>query len=462
MAESAVEDVQNIAKDKDIARFNIKTPMCQSSTVREGVSHEPKINRKLKVDLPANTCKIISVYRNLKTFLKSKDFTQDLREELEQSHPHYLSVLGKWREDIEKEDHGIVIAGETSSGKSTLINKILGKEIFEARLQESTATICKIRNCDRIKIITERSSKTEEKDFTDECDVETKEGVELIRNYLKDRTDLEVMPKDEKNDIQCVDIGFPIPFLKGNTIMVDTPGIGGSGTVTHRLKKYLPNALFFIFVIDVSSAGGLQFDRLPELLEEINTLIIETKMPCFHPENVMFVTNKWKIAAMQTKQAELNNMWETLPSKLKDIWPVVNKENIFRIDLHEESSDNQNIASTSFGDFMKMLESMSKKSENLRTLQHLRFLKTMLINILKSMHARIKLKEDRKEEQNSEIEENKRQIKMLEEKNKQFKKEHKSKIKTEIETIVKECEDYMLSKEGKKRNIKRIKLQTHS
>lgn len=61
-------------------------------------------------------------------------------------------------------------------------------------------------------------------------------------------------------------------------------------------------------------------------------------MPCFHPENVMFVTNKWKIAAMQTKQAELNNMWETLPSKLKDIWPVVNKEHIFRIDLHEVMS----------------------------------------------------------------------------------------------------------------------------
>lgn len=113
--------------------------------------------------------------------------------------------------------------GETSSGKSTLINKILGKEIFEARLQESTATICKIRNCDGIKIITERSSKTEEKDFTDECDVETKEGVELIRNYLKDRTDLVVMPKDEKNDIQCVDIGFPIPFLKVIDVLSTTP-----------------------------------------------------------------------------------------------------------------------------------------------------------------------------------------------------------------------------------------------
>lgn len=56
-------------------------------------------------------------------------------------------------------------------------------------------------------------------------------------------------------------------YLKqGSTILVDTPGIGGSGEVTHRLREYLPNALCFIFVIDVASAGGLQFDRVTILL----------------------------------------------------------------------------------------------------------------------------------------------------------------------------------------------------
>lgn len=38
---------------------------------------------------------------------------------------------------------------------------------------------------------------------------------------------------------------------------MDTPGIGGSKELTQRLMEYLPNAVSFIFVIDVSKAGGM-------------------------------------------------------------------------------------------------------------------------------------------------------------------------------------------------------------
>lgn len=45
---------------------------------------------------------------------------------------------------------------------------------------------------------------------------------------------------------------------------MDTPGIGGSGTVSEKLMDYLPNAVAFIFVINVSSAGGMQNDRVDQ------------------------------------------------------------------------------------------------------------------------------------------------------------------------------------------------------
>lgn len=51
---------------------------------------------------------------------------------------------------------------------------------------------------------------------------------------------------------------------------MDTPGIGGSGKVTQKLIEYLPNALAFIFVIDVSSAGGMQKDRVKVLLSNVH------------------------------------------------------------------------------------------------------------------------------------------------------------------------------------------------
>lgn len=43
---------------------------------------------------------------------------------------------------------------------------------------------------------------------------------------------------------------------------MDTPGIGGSKEVTQRLMEYLPNAVSFIFVIDVSKAGGMQIEKV--------------------------------------------------------------------------------------------------------------------------------------------------------------------------------------------------------
>lgn len=43
---------------------------------------------------------------------------------------------------------------------------------------------------------------------------------------------------------------------------MDTPGIGGSGDVNPKLMEYLPNAVSFIFVINIDSAGGMQSDRV--------------------------------------------------------------------------------------------------------------------------------------------------------------------------------------------------------
>lgn len=48
---------------------------------------------------------------------------------------------------------------------------------------------------------------------------------------------------------------------------MDTPGIGGSGEVTKKLMDYLPNAVSFIFVINVGSAGGMQNDRVSMLYQ---------------------------------------------------------------------------------------------------------------------------------------------------------------------------------------------------
>lgn len=55
--------------------------------------------------------KIIFLYRDVERFLNSDKYTDDLRNELQHSNPDYMTVLEKRIKDIEKVDHGIVIAG---------------------------------------------------------------------------------------------------------------------------------------------------------------------------------------------------------------------------------------------------------------------------------------------------------------------------------------------------------------
>lgn len=97
-----------------------------------------------------------------------------------------------------------------------MINKILGKNIFKGKILESTSTICKIRNSDRIRVITEKvTGEKEVQDFTEECDLGTEEGVAMLRDFLETKTDLTCMSSDE--NIRSVDIGFPIHFLQVKT-----------------------------------------------------------------------------------------------------------------------------------------------------------------------------------------------------------------------------------------------------
>lgn len=110
-----------------------------------------------------------------------------------------------------------LFSGETSSGKSTLINKILGIKLFQGKVLESTSTICKIRNSNQIRVFTtDNTGHTVLKYFSNKGRLQYKEGIQELREYLKKRTS--VSP-DDSVDIQIVDIRLPAPFLKVNRTM---------------------------------------------------------------------------------------------------------------------------------------------------------------------------------------------------------------------------------------------------
>lgn len=51
-------------------------------------------------------------------------------------------------------------------------------------------------------------------------------------------------------------------LFKGNIIIVDTPGIGETDELDQMLIDFLPSAVSMIFVVNASSAGGIQKGRV--------------------------------------------------------------------------------------------------------------------------------------------------------------------------------------------------------
>lgn len=107
----------------------------------------------------------------------------------------------------------LIHLGETSAGKTTLINKILNRRLFKGRNLETTSTIIKLRDSDRVKVITENNTgKIVETDFTEKCDLASKDGEKVLRDFLKGMTDMTSSAMSVQ--IRSVDIRLPIPFLK--------------------------------------------------------------------------------------------------------------------------------------------------------------------------------------------------------------------------------------------------------
>lgn len=76
--------------------------------------------------------------------------------------------------------------------------------------------------------------------------------------------------------------------------------------------------------------------QLPEIIRAIVLLHLENEMPCFDPRNVIFITNKWDTLYIEddsSDEDEETRTWNTLKSDIKNRWPSVREELIFKMNL---------------------------------------------------------------------------------------------------------------------------------
>lgn len=91
--------------------------------------------------------------------------------------------------------------------------------------------------------------------------------------------------------------------------------------------------------------------QLPEILKSIFLLQMRNEMPCFECDNVIFITNKWDTIFTEydsSEEDEETKTWKKLQSDIKERWPLVKEENIFKLNLKDVHVSINTIQKTSF------------------------------------------------------------------------------------------------------------------
>lgn len=212
----------------------------------------------------------------------SKEAPEELKKEIEDK-----KALEEF-EIAKNSEAEVSIIATMSSGKSTLLNAILGKEILPSKNEACTATICRIKDNKNIP------------DF--KMMAKTLKG-EVISKW-KTATSEEMIELNENGNKQGINIFMEgdIPGINSqdmNLILIDTPGPNNSQNLEHKeaTYKFIKDTKNNPLVLYVMNATQASTNDDAQLLKEISEIIKTNgkqaeerfifalnKIDCFDPE----------------------------------------------------------------------------------------------------------------------------------------------------------------------------------
>lgn len=152
-----------------------------------------------------------------------KDICLDILIQLEKtsdltSISNFKRDLVSFKNRLNDDELRIAVVGEFSSGKSTFINALIGKDILKHATIETTAVITRIVNVDR------KSSLC----YTGKVIFRNgREKVLKDLNSIKEYTSTFSSTYDVVKEINAVEIYVPLLNTKQNVVIIDTPGLNG-------------------------------------------------------------------------------------------------------------------------------------------------------------------------------------------------------------------------------------------
>lgn len=168
-------------------------------------------------------------------------------------------------ENVRTGEYSIVMVGEFSTGKSTLLNALMGERLLPSFKTETTATVNFLR-------YTERAEQTEKgRVFYTDGSVQTLESADfdVVQQYVSTRG------QDVANKVAHLDLYLDSAFLRDNVTLVDSPGLNGVAeghkdiTQEQILKSH---ACIFVFSSDHPGSKS-DFEFLSDLKSNVSTIL---------------------------------------------------------------------------------------------------------------------------------------------------------------------------------------------
>ena len=177
---------------------------------------------------------------------------------------------------LNDERFNLVVVGEFSRGKSTFVNALLGRRMLPVSKSPTTAVISKIVYGENSEYIvrykTGESKIISEDEF---FDIKARsEGDVLSLDKLKSL----VKHQEKLDDIDFVEIRYPLSLCKNNVEVVDTPGTNdlnaGRVDITYKYLKKADAAILVLMATQALTKSEMEFLREQIIGNQVNDIFI--------------------------------------------------------------------------------------------------------------------------------------------------------------------------------------------
>lgn len=156
------------------------------------------------------------------------------------------------------EEFRVLIIGAFSSGKSSMINALIGDELLPTGFLPETAVLGELHYGETRKItLYPKKGQWEGGDEPFDLKEATAEEIAKYASLTSDDT-LNAMAQDSENRIESkfekMIVHWPLDILKDGVVLVDSPGINDPYSSDHIVNEYLPRADAIVYVMDAQHA----------------------------------------------------------------------------------------------------------------------------------------------------------------------------------------------------------------